>query len=279
MPTVAQRYQAAIEYVRRAVVTVESRGILYAAIPTIGLVEWQAGKTKTTEPRAELARLEARWNQAASDTDRAIIARDSELLADRVEENLPGAPQDRARTNLFNGETPSSAPATSYVQDVDRQARAVSNAVQNKATDLWQWLSDKSTSVEREASSFGKWLLVGGGIVLAWKGVDYLRARQEGNQIERALNTSLARAAGSRNARPRAGYYVRSPDSDLYYRVVRDNGGRQVLLAPLTDDARDAISDREVYEVTLPDGSGGEGYSDDIAHYERVSKLPRWVLQ
>lgn len=348
MPTVQERYAAATAYVRRAISTVEDRGLAYAIDPITGLVEWYAGKTKTTEPRNELAHIQARWLRATTDDERAKIARDAELLADRVEESLPGAPQDRARTNLYKGETPKGTPATSYAQEVD-----------NQAGEVWGWIKDKANFAANEASSIGKWLLVGGGVVLAWKGVDYLRERERNRvrsasgRMQRALNASLvrvatrssngdapwkvervsantrggvtvegtnelddnrefawyvnkwginderydwseaqfadqaardrfdqlARAGKSRNARPRVGYYVRSPDTDLYYRVVRDNGGRYVLLVPLTDDARDAIADHEVYPVTMPDGTEGEGYSADIAHYERVSKLPRWVLQ
>jgi hypothetical protein len=94
-------------------------------------------------------------------------------------------------------------------------------------------------------------------------------------EMERALDASLERAA--RNAR--GAYYVRSPDTDLYYRVVRDNGGRSVLLVPLSDDARDAISDLEVVTATMPDGTQGDAYAADIAHYERLSRLPRRVLR
>lgn len=274
MPTVEERYKAATEYVRRAVATVEARGIAYTVDPITGIVEWYAGKTKTTAPRNELARIEARWLRATTDSERSKIAREAELIADRVEESLPGAPQDRARTNLYKEETPKGTPETSYDQEVD-----------NQAGEVWGWIKDKAGGAAHEASSIGKWLLVGGGIIGGWKLLDFLRERERNRvrsasgRTQRALNASLERAAGSRNARGRDGYYVRSPDTDLYYRVVRDNGGRYVLLVPLTDEARDAIADHEVYPVTMPDGTEGEGYSDDIAHYERVSKLPRWVLQ
>jgi hypothetical protein len=69
------------------------------------------------------------------------------------------------------------------------------------------------------------------------------------------------------------------PGTDLYFRVVRDNGGRYVLLVPLTDDARDAVADREVYTATMPDGTEGQAYSDDRNRYERVPRVPRRVLQ
>ena len=38
-----------------------------------------------------------------------------------VEESLPGAPQDRARTNLYAGETPRGTPATTYGQELAMQ--------------------------------------------------------------------------------------------------------------------------------------------------------------
>jgi hypothetical protein len=271
MATVEQQYAAATAYVRRAIATVEARGVAYTIDPITGIVEWYAGRTKTEQPRNELSRIEARWLRATTDEERTKIAREAELLADRVEENLPGAPQDRARTNLYKGETPTSTPATSYAQEVDRQTG-----------DVWGWLKNKATGAADEATSIGKWLLIGGGVVHGWKVFDFLResernrVRSGAGSTERALTASLERVAESRNAR--AGYYVRKPDTDLYYRVVRDNGGRYVLLVPLTDDARDAIADREVYPATMPDGTEGEAYSDDIARYERVRRLPRSVL-
>jgi sugar phosphate isomerase/epimerase len=122
MATVEERYMAATAYVRRAVDVVEERGITYLIDPVTGIVEWYAGKTKTQQPRNELTRIEARWLRTATDTDRAAVARDAELLADRVQESLPGAPQDRVRTNLYEGETPKGTPATSYAQEVAMQA-------------------------------------------------------------------------------------------------------------------------------------------------------------
>jgi hypothetical protein len=271
MATVEQRYTAATAYVHRAIAAAEQVSVGYALDPVTGLIEWYAGKTKTEQPRQDLARIEARWLRATTDEGRATVAREAELLADRVEESLPGAPQDRARTNLYSGEVPKGTPATSYDQEVGAQAHAV-----------WSWLKDTASAGAHQASSIGKWLLVGGGVVLGWKVFDYLRERER-NRLrsaptggERALNASLEQVAETRNAR--AGYYVRPPDTDLFYRVVRDNGGRSVLLVPLTDDARDAIVNHDVYVVTMPDGSQGEAYADDIARYQRVQRLPRWVL-
>ena len=190
MSTVEDRYKAATDYVRRAIGVVEAGGIGYALDPVTGAVEWYAGRTKTAEPRNELARLDARWLRATSDAERAALAREAELLADRVEENLPGAPQDRARTNLYAGEVPHGTPATTYGQEVDAQAGEV-----------WQWAKDKATSARDAASSVGKWIVVAGAGFLGWKALDFLAARErarlqrEASSERRALNAALERAA------------------------------------------------------------------------------------
>src|SRR5437660_491586 len=114
MPTVEGRYAAATRYVRRAIATVENQPFTYVVDPITGLVEWYAGRTKTEPARNDLSRIEARWLRATTDIERARVARDAERLADRVQEALPGAPQDRDRTNLFKGERPTSTPTTSY---------------------------------------------------------------------------------------------------------------------------------------------------------------------
>src|SRR5690348_3881120 len=101
MPTVEDRYATTTAYVRRAIAVVMDQGVGYSMDPITGLVEWYAGQTKTETARNELARIQARWLRATTDEERGAIAREAELLADRVEENLPGAPQDRQRTNLY----------------------------------------------------------------------------------------------------------------------------------------------------------------------------------
>src|SRR5579863_5726409 len=131
MATVEDRYRPATDYVRRAISVVEAAGVAYSTNPVTGAIEWYAGRTKTAEPRAELDDVDARWLRATSDAQRAAIAREAELLADRVEENLPGAPQDRARTNLFAGEVATGTPPTSYSQEVTAEAR-----------NDWDWLAD-----------------------------------------------------------------------------------------------------------------------------------------
>jgi hypothetical protein len=246
MPTVEDRYKSATEYVRRAVSTVETRGIRYTIDPISGIVEWYAGKTKTAEPRNQLARIEARWLRAATGDARNEIARDAELLADRVEESLPGAPQDRARTNLFEGEPPSGTPATSYAQEVDNQADEVSG-----------WLRAKTSSATREASSVGKWLLVGGGIALAWKGVDYLRRRSAANETESALNASLVSAARNSSSRrapaEMCSISLTAHEIEALHFLSSRYASADALfsgLVPTNDDANQAL------EIEFVDGNG-----------------------
>ena len=102
MATIEQRYNAATEYVRRAIRQVEG-GALHtwgSFLPAIFATEIYAGQLKTEPVKNELAKIEDRWLRAASDIERARVARDAELLADRTEENLPGAPTGWTRTNL-----------------------------------------------------------------------------------------------------------------------------------------------------------------------------------
>src|SRR5437588_8248349 len=104
MANIEQRYEAATAYVRKAVAVVEQGN--NAEDPITAGIEWYAARTKTEPVRSELARIEARWLRATSEFDRARVARDAELLADRTQESLPGAPQNRVRTNLAAGEQP-----------------------------------------------------------------------------------------------------------------------------------------------------------------------------
>jgi hypothetical protein len=118
------------------------------------------------------------------------VARDADLLADRVEESLPGAPQDRARTNLYPGEQPSATPPNNYVDELDRQTHAT-----------WDWLKSHAHAGADETRSFGKWLLIGGGVVASWKLLDYLRTREQRHGpalIGREFNANLVRAASAR---------------------------------------------------------------------------------
>ncbi|HEY2747318.1 MAG TPA: hypothetical protein VGL86_22000 [Polyangia bacterium] len=196
MPTVEERYQAATAYVHRAISAVENRGFAYVIDPVTGVVEWYAGKVKTDVPRAELSRIQARWLRATRDDERGQVARDAELLADRVEENLPGAPQNRERTNLYAGERATATPPTTYYGEVADESR-----------EMWNRLKDAADRAADEASIVEKTLLVGGGLWAGWKVFDYLRERQRermrsaDGRIRRALDASLEHAASRRPRR------------------------------------------------------------------------------
>jgi hypothetical protein len=116
------------------------------------------------------------------DTTGGTVRREFEHLADHVEETLPGAPQNRARTNLYKGEVPKAAPATSYVGEVADQAGEV-----------WDWVSNKARDAGKKASTVASLLLLGGGIAAAWKAVDYFATRERNR-----LNASLEHAAATR---------------------------------------------------------------------------------
>jgi hypothetical protein len=105
-----ERYHAAVDYVRRAIA---------AIMPAWwNIIERPAAEQKTAPYQNELTHIEARWSGAKTDQERAAIARDAELLADHTQETMPGAPQNRQRTNLWKGETPKHAPATSYLNEL-----------------------------------------------------------------------------------------------------------------------------------------------------------------
>jgi hypothetical protein len=200
MATTEERYKAATEYVRRAVLRVETGAFRTPAslLWPVFATEVYAGRLKTEEVKNELKRIEERWLRAGSDVERARVARDAELLADRTEENLPGAPNDWKRTNLTKGEVARSAPVTSYAQEAVAQTTEVAGGAAG-------WLKDKAERAKNDVYSIGTLLLIGGGIVLGFKLVDYLREREHRLQRDsqtrarRLLNASLVRTA-ERNA-------------------------------------------------------------------------------
>ena len=243
MPTVEQRYVAATEYARRAIKVVEAGPAVWD--PVSKAIEWYAGRTKTEPVKNDLRRIEQRWLFATSDAERARVARDAESLADRIQEVLPGAPQDRQRTDGNNGAPPTFTPATSYGQEVERQAEHV-----------WTTVKDTANRATEGATSIGKWLLVGGGLLLGIKAVDYLREREQHRAADDgdALNRALERLATRPQARNAGGYLVRKIGTGHLYRVTHDDGGRVVQLVPVLHDGRVI---------------GGE-ISDEITRYERV---------
>jgi hypothetical protein len=100
------RFRAATDYVRRAIASITPQWW--------NVLERKPAEEKTAPYHHELDHIDARWWAAKSDQERATITRDAELLADHVEETMPGAPQDWKRTNLWKGETPQHVEATSY---------------------------------------------------------------------------------------------------------------------------------------------------------------------
>jgi hypothetical protein len=157
---------------------------------------------------------------------------------------------DRRRTNLWKGEEQTSTPATSYYGEV-----------QSQAGESWSWLKDKAGYVADEASALVKLGLLGGGVVVAWKLVDYFR-EQQGRQVsrsasgvERQLNASLARAAKRRDARPRARRSqprkVRLDDTELHtwserdraHVELRDRQTGETIVEWWDDDVQQAIED------------------------------------
>lgn len=240
MATVEERYTAATDYVRRAIAVVEGRPVSYLFNPVTGAIEWYAGRTKTTTARSDLSRIEARWLRATSDIERARIARDAELLADRVQENLPGAPQDRERTNLFPGEKQSSTAATCFDDELASEAAEL----------LGRGRSFFGDAVDGIAT-IGKWLLIGGGVLASIKAIDYLRERERrrsGGSDERRLNASLADVANQRNAGPRRrAYSIRLTKAEieaLYFLRGRYESAKAFVdgLTPLDESANHALS-------------------------------------
>lgn len=182
--SIEERYKRAVSYVHRAVEHVERAGF------DASVIDWYAARNKTEPARNELARVETRWLRAANDIDRARIARDAELLADRVQESLPGAPQDRQRTNLWSGEVQTSTPPTSYADELEHQAH-----------DAWNWTKGAIAGAGGEAAGIGKWVLVGAGVVLLLKVLGSLSNQQrQAAATRRAVNRDLERVA-NREAR------------------------------------------------------------------------------
>ena len=92
MASVDRRYDDGVRYIRRTIQIVEDGPPWYEKVS--GIVEWYAGKQKTLTARQDLERIEKAWWFAKSEAERAKVARDAEMLADRVQESLPGALQE-----------------------------------------------------------------------------------------------------------------------------------------------------------------------------------------
>jgi hypothetical protein len=196
MATTTERYEAAIAYVKRAIAVVKSG----AAVPdgTVAFVEWYAARKKTETPSTELERIEARWLRATTDVERTRIARDAELLADRVQEDLPGAPQDRQRTDLVKGEKPTATAATSYAHEANEQFLEVTHA--REAID---WIRREGESLKGGLKTVGQGILIGGGLLVALRLIEYasVRRRQGGDATARRLNRALEQTANNDRGR------------------------------------------------------------------------------
>ena len=169
-----QRYRRAIEYATRAVESVS--GSLWSSGP----IDYYANREKTRTARQDLERIEERWWRASSDEARASVARQAELLADRIKENLPGAPQDWQRTNLTTGENERSAPATSYGSEL-----------RSEAEEAWSIAKRATERTADGLTSVGALLLLGGGLYVGSQLPSLLRsnkARQLVRELERAAN-------------------------------------------------------------------------------------------
>jgi hypothetical protein len=165
-------------------------------------------------------------------------------LADRVQETLPGAPQDRRRTNLFKGEQQTSTPETSYAGELAAQAGLVFHGIGNSAT-----------SAAEALATVGKLLIAGGTLVAGWKLATYLRERSRRKDQRsavdecRALNANLARAASRRDAggaKPYAIQLSRAELEALHFLSGRYDSAQRLVdgLVPL-DDSADAALGRE----------------------------------
>lgn len=153
---VVNRYHDAIAYIDGAIDVVDNSGAW--------IDREFANPHKIEVPRYEVAQLKARWLRSTSDSERAAVARDAELLADRVQENLPGAPQDRKRTNLFKGEVGKATPATTYGAELGHRAVAA-----------WDWFKREA----KQASTPASLLLWGGALAVGYVAASALMGRRE----------------------------------------------------------------------------------------------------
>jgi hypothetical protein len=153
---VVNRYHDAIAYIDRAIDVVDNSGAW--------IDREFANPHKIEVPRYEVAQLKARWLRSTSDSERAAVARDAELLADRVQESLPGAPQDRKRTNLFKGEVAKGTPATTYAAELGHRAVAA-----------WDWFKREA----KQASTPASLLLWGGALAVGYVAASAIMGRRE----------------------------------------------------------------------------------------------------
>ncbi len=146
-----RRYALAKEYVNHAVATVLALG-LYSPVDQI------AARDKTAPVISDANKIEKKWLRATSDKERDAIAREAENLADRTKENLPGAPSNWKRTNVYRGEVEKQTPATNYAGEVVDEATLRAKQVGGGVGALFSGLGGAA-----------KLALAGGAIFLGWK--------------------------------------------------------------------------------------------------------------
>lgn len=179
MPTLVERYDLAHRYIERAVSTVEREALTSSVVPLLNGFEWYASRLRTETARNDLARIDARWLRATTDRERSEIAREAELLADRVAETLPGAPRDWKRTNLASGEAEKTTQKPTLADELKYEAR-----------EAW---SGFEAEIVRPASSLLGWLAAGALAVGGWKLWQF--TRDDDRKERRQLNRALERAA------------------------------------------------------------------------------------
>lgn len=182
MPTIVERYERAHRYVERAIAAVEREALTSSVVPVLNGFEWYASRLRTETARNDLSRIDARWLRATTEKDRSAVAREAELLADRVAETLPGAPQDWKRTNLTKDENTTGTAKPSLGDELSTEAR--------------QTWSSVETELVRPASSVLGWLAAGALAVGGWKLWQFLRTDER--EERRKLSRALERAARDR---------------------------------------------------------------------------------
>ena len=156
-----RRYEAAKAYVDRAVATVLALG-MYSPMDALGARE------KTAPVVSDTKKLDAKWLRATTETVREALAKEAENLADRTKENLPGAPPDWKRTNLYKGETEKQAAPTTY-------AGAVAEEASLRAHQVGQGLGFLASGL----GGVAKLGLLGGAVFLGLKLVSAFESRRE----------------------------------------------------------------------------------------------------
>ena len=179
MATATERYNRATSYAHHAIASV-SRSMW-----SVGVFDYYGNQEKTKTARQDLERIEARWWRASVESERNLIARDAELLADRIKENLPGAPLDWQRTNLAAGEIEKTQPPTTFASDLN-----------DRANEVWAWASGAAERTTHGVTQIGAFVLIGGGLLLGSQVVSLLRGKQANRLLVSLERTANERGGG-----------------------------------------------------------------------------------